>query len=123
MNFVRTNTVRTIAVAIAPSPFTTIDFFQGTDSFGLIVSEILREFSPSWFAPDAAFNLLLGFEGEAAEIVPYTFDLLMLRGKDVPFWPFEGRRGRFFEIARVAFLNGASASISVEIIIQSLSVN
>jgi ATP-dependent DNA ligase len=47
-----------------------------------------------------AFNLLQGFSGEAAEVVLYTFDLLMLRGKDVRFWPLEERRGRLREIVQ-----------------------
>jgi hypothetical protein len=34
-----------------------------------------------------AFNLLQGFGDEAPEIVLYTFDLLMLGGKDVRLWP------------------------------------
>jgi ATP-dependent DNA ligase len=46
-----------------------------------------------------AFNLLQGF-GEAAEIVLYTFDLLMLRSKDVRSWAIEERRGRLLEIAQ-----------------------
>jgi len=41
-----------------------------------------------------AFNLLQRFGGQAAEVVLYSCDLLMLRGKDVRFWPFEERRGR-----------------------------
>jgi DNA ligase D-like protein (predicted ligase) len=47
-----------------------------------------------------SFNLLQGFGSEAAEIVLYTFDLLMLRGQDVRSWPLEERRGRLREIAR-----------------------
>jgi DNA ligase D-like protein (predicted ligase) len=47
-----------------------------------------------------AFNLLQGFGGQAAEVVLYSFDLLMLRGKDVRFWPLEERRGRLREIAQ-----------------------
>jgi ATP-dependent DNA ligase len=31
---------------------------------------------------------------EAAEIVLYTFDLLMLRGTDVRLWPLDERRER-----------------------------
>lgn len=46
-----------------------------------------------------AFNLLQGFGGKAAEIVLYTFDLLMLRGKDVRAWPLEERRERLREVA------------------------
>jgi DNA ligase D-like protein (predicted ligase) len=46
-----------------------------------------------------SFNLLQGF-GEAAGIVLYTFDLLMLRGKDIRSWPLEKRRERLHEIAR-----------------------
>jgi ATP-dependent DNA ligase len=42
---------------------------------------------------------LQGF-GEAAESVLYTFDLLMLRGKDVRSWAIEERRGRLLEIAQ-----------------------
>lgn len=42
-------------------------------------------------------NLLQGF-GEAAEIVVYTFDLLMLRGKDIRSWPLEKRRERLHEL-------------------------
>lgn len=45
----------------------------------------------------AAFHLLLGYGGEAAEVVLYAFDLLMFRGKDVRLWPLEERRGRLFE--------------------------
>jgi len=45
--------------------------------------------------------LLLGYGGEAAEIVLYAFDLLMFRGKDVRRWPLEERRGHLFEIARL----------------------
>jgi ATP-dependent DNA ligase len=47
-----------------------------------------------------AFNLLQGFGGQAAEVVLYSFDLLMLRGKNVRFWPLEERRGRLREIAQ-----------------------
>jgi DNA ligase D-like protein (predicted ligase) len=47
-----------------------------------------------------AFHLLLGYRGEAAEVVLYAFDLLMFRGKDVRLWPLEERRGHLFEIAR-----------------------
>ena len=47
-----------------------------------------------------SFNLSQGFGGEAAGIVLYTFDLLMLRGKDVRFWPLEERRESLREIAR-----------------------
>jgi DNA ligase D-like protein (predicted ligase) len=47
-----------------------------------------------------SFSLLQGFGDEAAEIVLYTFDLLMLRGKDVRSWPLEERRGRLREIAQ-----------------------
>ena len=46
-----------------------------------------------------AFSLLQGF-GEAAEIVLYVFDLLMLRGKDVRSWPLEERRAGLLEIAK-----------------------
>jgi ATP-dependent DNA ligase len=46
-----------------------------------------------------SFNLLQGF-GEAARIVLYIFDLLMLRGKDIRSWPLEKRRDRLHEIAR-----------------------
>jgi hypothetical protein len=46
------------------------------------------------------FHLLLGYGGEAAEIVLYAFDLLMIRGKDVRLWPLEERRGHLFGIAR-----------------------
>lgn len=46
-----------------------------------------------------AFNLLRGF-GEAAEIVLYTFDLLMWRGRDVRSSPVEERRARLSETAR-----------------------
>jgi DNA ligase D-like protein (predicted ligase) len=46
-----------------------------------------------------SFNLLQGF-GEAAGIVLYTFDLLMLRGQDIRSWPLERRRERLHEIAR-----------------------
>jgi bifunctional non-homologous end joining protein LigD len=44
-------------------------------------------------------TFLQGF-GEAAESVLYTFDLLMLRGKDVRSWAIEERRGRLLEIAQ-----------------------
>jgi bifunctional non-homologous end joining protein LigD len=44
-----------------------------------------------------SFNLL-GF-GEAAGIVLYTFDLLMLRGQDIRSWPLERRREPLHEIA------------------------
>jgi ATP-dependent DNA ligase len=44
-------------------------------------------------------TFLQGF-GEAAESVLYTFDLLMLRGKDVRSWAIEERRGRHLEIAQ-----------------------
>ena len=44
-----------------------------------------------------AFHLLLGYGGEAAEVVLYAFDLLMFRGKDMRLWPFEARRSRLFE--------------------------
>jgi DNA ligase D-like protein (predicted ligase) len=47
-----------------------------------------------------SFSRLQGFGDEAAEIVLYTFDLLMLRGKDVRSWPLEERRGRLREIAQ-----------------------
>ena len=39
-----------------------------------------------------AFHLLLGYGGEAAEIVVYAFDLLMFQGKDLRLWPLEERR-------------------------------
>jgi len=39
-----------------------------------------------------AFHLLLGYAGEAAEVVLYAFDLLMFRGKHVRLWPLEERR-------------------------------
>jgi len=45
----------------------------------------------------AAFDLLLGYGGEAAEVVLYAFDLLMFRGKDIRLWPFEARRSGLFE--------------------------
>ena len=45
----------------------------------------------------AAFDLLLGYGSEAAEVVLYAFDLLMFRGKDMRLWPFEARRSRLFE--------------------------
>jgi DNA ligase D-like protein (predicted ligase) len=47
-----------------------------------------------------SFNLLQGFGDEAAEVVFYAFDLLMLRGKDVRLWPLEERRERLFEISQ-----------------------
>jgi hypothetical protein len=34
----------------------------------------------------------LGYDGEAAEVVLYAFDLLMFRGKDVRLWPPRGGR-------------------------------
>ena len=46
-----------------------------------------------------ALHLLLGYGGEAAEIVLYAFDLLMFRGRDVRLWPLEERRGHLSEIA------------------------
>ena len=46
-----------------------------------------------------SFNFLQGF-GEAAGIVLYTFDLLMLRGKDIRSWPLEKRREQLHEIGR-----------------------
>ena len=45
-----------------------------------------------------SFNLLLGFGGEAAGIVLYAFDLLMLRGDDVRPWPLEERRQQLSKI-------------------------
>src|SRR5438309_1435556 len=39
-----------------------------------------------------SFNLLQGFGSGAPLIVLYSFDLLMLRGKDVRLWPLEERR-------------------------------
>jgi ATP-dependent DNA ligase len=42
-----------------------------------------------------AFHLLLGYGGEAAEVVLYVFDLLMFRGKDVRLWPLEEGRSPF----------------------------
>ena len=47
-----------------------------------------------------AFNLLQGFGNEAPENVLYTFDLLMLGGKDVHLWPLEERRQSLREIAQ-----------------------
>ena len=47
-----------------------------------------------------AFNQLQGFGGEVTEIVLYTFDLLMWRGKDVRPWPLEERRRHLREIAQ-----------------------
>lgn len=47
-----------------------------------------------------SFNLLQGFGGKAAEIVLYTFDLLMLRGQDVRSWPVEERRDNLREIVQ-----------------------
>ncbi|MBV9498629.1 MAG: non-homologous end-joining DNA ligase [Acidobacteriaceae bacterium] len=47
-----------------------------------------------------AFNLLQGFGGKAADVVLYTFDLLMLRGKDVRLWRLEERRDRLREIVQ-----------------------
>jgi ATP-dependent DNA ligase len=44
-----------------------------------------------------SFNLLQGF-GSASAIVLYAFDLLMLRGEDVRFWPLEERRAQLREI-------------------------
>jgi hypothetical protein len=32
----------------------------------------------------------LGYDGEAAEVVLYAFDLLMFPGKDVRLWPSRG---------------------------------
>jgi bifunctional non-homologous end joining protein LigD len=46
-----------------------------------------------------SFSLLQGF-GKVAGIVLYTFDLLMLQGKDIRSWPLEKRRERLHEIAR-----------------------
>jgi len=46
-----------------------------------------------------SFNLLQGFS-EAAGIVLYAFDLLMLHGNDIRCWPLEKRRERLHEIAR-----------------------
>jgi ATP-dependent DNA ligase len=60
--------------------------------------ELTREFHDQNGKP--SFNLLQGFGDEAAEIVLYTFDLLMLRGKDVRYCPLEEQRGRLREIAR-----------------------
>ncbi len=45
-----------------------------------------------------SFNLLQSFGGEAAVIVLYAFDLLMLRGKDVRLWPLEERAGIFTKL-------------------------
>ena len=45
----------------------------------------------------AASDLLLGYGGEAAEVVLDAFDLLMIWGKDMRLWPFEARRSRLFE--------------------------
>jgi DNA ligase D-like protein (predicted ligase) len=47
-----------------------------------------------------SFSLLQGFGGKEAEIVLYTFDLLMLRGKDVRSWPLEERRESVHEVAQ-----------------------
>jgi ATP-dependent DNA ligase len=44
-----------------------------------------------------SFSLLQGF-GNARAIGFYTFDLLMLRGKDVRLWPLEDRREQLHEI-------------------------
>ena len=44
-----------------------------------------------------SFNLLQGF-GNAQVIVMYTFDLIMLRGKDVRLWPLDDRREQLREI-------------------------
>jgi hypothetical protein len=38
-------------------------------------------------------SVALGYDGEAAEVVLYAFDLLMFRGKDVRLWP-SSRGGR-----------------------------
>jgi hypothetical protein len=41
-----------------------------------------------------------GYDGEAAEVVLYAFDLLMFRGKDVRLWPSSRGgppRGSLFE--------------------------
>jgi len=48
----------------------------------------------------ASFSLLQGVGGKEAEIVLYTFDLLMLRGKDVRSWPLEERRESLHEVAQ-----------------------
>jgi ATP-dependent DNA ligase len=47
-----------------------------------------------------AFKLLQGFGGESGRNRAYTFDVLMLRGKDVCSWPLEERRQCFREIAQ-----------------------
>jgi hypothetical protein len=48
----------------------------------------------------------LGYDGEAAEVVLYAFDLLMFRGKDVRLWPSRGGapRGSLFERAECGSL-------------------
>jgi hypothetical protein len=35
-------------------------------------------------------SVALGYDGEAAEVVLYAFDLLMFPGKDVRLWPSRG---------------------------------
>lgn len=58
------------------------------------------EFVALDLAGKPAFNLLAGFGGGAIGIVLYTFDLLMMRGKDVRSWPLEERRRHLREIAQ-----------------------
>jgi bifunctional non-homologous end joining protein LigD len=45
-----------------------------------------------------AFDLLQGFGRRAPLTVLYAFDLLMLRGKDMRFWPLEERREQLRQI-------------------------
>jgi bifunctional non-homologous end joining protein LigD len=45
-----------------------------------------------------SFDLLQGFGRRAPLTVLYAFDLLMLRGKDMRFWPLEERREQLRQI-------------------------
>jgi len=64
-----------------------VEFLDMTVSSVFIRANVLRA---RWNRRRGA-SVALGYDGEAAEVGLYAFDLLMFRGKDVRYGPREGR--------------------------------